>query len=437
MIWMNPKLGLLAIAAMPLLAVQSIRFGRVFRPLSAQIQKQLAVLTTRVEQNLRGARVVKTFAQEEAEIERFEVENRRWFDLAAHSARLQSINMPLLQLIANLSSVAILLYGGMLVIDEQLTMGELVAFTAYMAQLISPVRYLGMILPAISMASASAERVFEILDAIPDVSEAPDAQPLNVQKGHVRFEQVAFHYGKQAMRSISSEVLKDISFEALPDQVVALLGLTGSGKTSIISLIPRFYDPTGGRITIDGTDIKQVTIHSLRSQVGMVLQETTLFAASIRENITFGKPEATQAEIEAAAQAAQAHEFIMQTPDGYDTEVGERGVTLSGGQKQRLAIARAILTDPRILILDDATSSVDTETEHLIQLALERVMQGRTTFVIAHRLSTVQRADLILVLDKGRIAARGKHAELLKTSSLYNNIYHQQIKPKTEKKMAE
>jgi ATP-binding cassette subfamily B protein len=437
MIWMNPKLGLLAIAAMPLLAVQSIRFGRAFRPLSVQIQKQLAVLTTRVEQNLRGVRVVKTFAQEEAEIERFEVENRRWFDLAAHSARLQAFNMPLLQLIANLSSVAILLYGGMLVIDEQLTMGELVAFTVYMAQLISPVRYLGMILPAISMASASAERVFEILDAIHDVSEAPDAQPLNVQRGHVRFEQVAFHYGKQVMQNISSEVLKDISFEALPDQVVALLGLTGSGKTSIISLIPRFYDPTGGRITIDGTDIKQVTLHSLRSQVGMVLQETTLFAASIRENITFGKPEATQAEIEAAAQAAQAHEFIMQTPDGYDTEVGERGVTLSGGQKQRLAIARAILTDPRILILDDATSSVDTETEHLIQLALEHVMQGRTTFVIAHRLSTVQRADLILVLDKGRIAARGKHAELLKTSSLYNNIYHQQIKPKAEKKMTE
>jgi ABC-type multidrug transport system fused ATPase/permease subunit len=437
MIWMNPKLGLLSIAAMPLLAVQSIRFGKVFRPLSAQIQKQLAVLTTRVEQNLRGARVVKTFAQEEAEIERFEVENRRWFDLSAQSARLQSINMPLLQLIANLSSVAILLYGGMLVIDGQLTMGELVAFTAYMAQLISPVRYLGMILPAISMASASAERVFEVLDAIPDVSEAPDAQPLNVQRGHVRFEQVAFHYGKQAMRNISGEVLKDISFEALPDQVVALLGLTGSGKSSIVSLIPRFYDPTGGRVTIDGTDIKQVTLHSLRSQIGMVLQETTLFAASIRENITFGKPEATQGEIEAAAQAAQAHEFIMQTPDGYDTEVGERGVTLSGGQKQRLAIARAILTDPRILILDDATSSVDTETEHLIQLALERVMQGRTTFVIAHRLSTVQRADLILVLDKGCIAARGKHAELLKTSALYYNIYHQQLKPKAEKKMVE
>ena len=235
------------------------------------------------------------------------------------------------------------------------------------------------------------------------------------------------------MRNISGEVLKDINFEALPDQVVALLGLTGSGKSSIVSLIPRFYDPTGGRITIDGMDIRHVTLHSLRSQIGMVLQETTLFAASVRENITFGRPGATQAEIEAAARAAQAHEFIMQMPEGYNTEVGERGVTLSGGQKQRLAIARAILTDPRILILDDATSSVDTETEHLIQMALDRVMQGRTTFVIAHRLSTVQRADLILVLERGQIVARGKHAELLKISSLYNNIYHHQLKPKAEK----
>jgi ATP-binding cassette subfamily B protein len=291
-----------------------------------------------------------------------------------------------------------------------------------------------MILPAIAMAGASAERVFEILDIVPDVSDEPDAQPLILRSGHVRFEQVSFSYGKHALKNIAGDILKEITFEALPDQVIALLGPTGSGKTSVVNLIPRFYDPTSGQITIDGTDIRKVTINSLRSQIGMVLQETTLFAASIRENITFGKPEATQAEIEAAAQAAQAHEFIMQTLQGYETEVGERGVTLSGGQKQRLAIARAILTDPRILILDDATSSVDTETEHLIQLALDRVMQGRTTFVIAHRLSTVQRADLILVLEKGRIVARGKHAELLKSSPLYANIYHQQLKPRAEKK---
>jgi ATP-binding cassette subfamily B multidrug efflux pump len=423
MVWMNPRLGLLAILAMPLLAFQSIRFGRVFRPLSTQIQKQLGVLTTRVEQNLRGARVVKTFAQEDAEIVRFEHENSRWFDLSAYAARLQSFNMPLLHLIANVSSVVILWYGGTLVINHQLTLGELVAFTTYVAQLVAPVRYLGNILPAISMASASAERVFEILDTVPAVREEPNAPVLGVTRGHVLFENVSFSYGRH------SGVLRGISFEAMPNQVIALLGQTGSGKSTIVNLIPRFYDPTDGRITIDGQDIRGVTINSLRGQIGMVLQETTLFAASIRENITFGKPDAVQEEIEAAARAAQAHDFIKQTPNGYDTEVGERGITLSGGQRQRLAIARAILTDPRILILDDATSSVDAETEYLIQLALERVMHGRTTFVIAHRLSTLQRADLILVLEKGRIVARGKHEELLKTSPLYLKIYEQQIKP--------
>ncbi len=429
MIWMNPKLGLLAVVALPLLVVQSVRFGRVFRPLSVRIQKQLAVLTTRVEQNLRGARVIKTFAQEDAETERFEVENRRWFDLSATAARLQSTNMPLLNLIANLSSVAILWYGGMLVINHQLTLGELVAFTTYVAQLVAPVRQFGMVLPAISTASASAERIFEILDAVPDVGELPDARSLEIHEGHVRFEHVSFSYGKH------SDILKDITFEALPNQVIALLGPTGSGKTTVVNLIPRFYDPSSGCIAIDDTDIRTVSINSLRSQIGMVLQETTLFAASIRENISFGKPDASQQEIEQAAQEAQAYDFIQHMPDGYNTRVGERGITLSGGQKQRLAIARALLTNPRILILDDATSSVDTETEHLIQLALERVMHGRTTFVIAHRLSTVQRADLILLLDKGRIVARGKHDELLASSPLYNNIYHQQLKPKAAKQL--
>jgi ATP-binding cassette subfamily B protein len=336
--------------------------------------------------------------------------------------------MPLLNLIANLSSVAILWYGGLLVIDSHLTLGELVAFTTYMAQLLAPIRQLGMVLPAITIASASAERVFEILDAVPDVRDAPEAVDLKMGKGHVRFENVSFSYGKH------SSVLRDITFEALPNQVVALLGPTGSGKTTITNLIPRFYDPTEGRTTIDGQDLREVTIKSLRNQIGMVLQETTLFAASIGENIIFGKPDATQEEIDAACKAAQAYEFIQQTAHGYETLVGERGVTLSGGQKQRVAIARALLTNPRILILDDATSSVDSETEHLIQLALEKVMEGRTTFVIAHRLSTVQRADMILVLEKGRIAARGKHEELLKISPLYQSIYHQQLKPKEGKK---
>ncbi len=418
---MNPRLALLAVLIIPLLAVQSVRFGRIFRPLSMQIQKQLGVLTTRIEQNLRGARVVKTFAQEEAEIERFEQENRRWFELSATSARLQSWNMPLLHLIANLGSVAILGYGGLLVIEGNLSLGELVAFTTYMAQLISPVRFFGMILPAITMAGASAERVFEILDSVPDVREAEDAGLLQLTRGHVRFDQVSFAYGRH------DDVLKTISFEVQPNQVVALLGPTGSGKTTVVNLLPRFYDPTDGRILLDGQDIRQVTIASLRGQIGMVLQETTLFAASIRENIAFGHPDASQAEVEAAAQAAQAHDFIIRMAHGYDTKVGERGVTLSGGQKQRVAIARALLTDPRILILDDATSSVDAETEHLIQQALERVMQGRTTFVIAHRLSTVQRADLILLLDRGRLLAQGRHEDLLRSSPLYQRIVREQL----------
>ena len=420
---MNPRLGLLAIISMPLLIMRSVSFGRVFRPLSLEIQKQLSVLTTRVEQNLRGVRVVKTFAQEDAEIERFAIENQKWYKLSALSAKMQSNNMPLLNLIADISSVAILLYGGILVINHALTLGELVAFTTYVAQIVTPVRYLGMVLPAITIAAAAAERVFEILDTVPMVNDEPDAPALVLGRGEVCFENVSFAYGRQ------TGVLKDISFVAKAEQVIALLGPTGSGKTSVVNLIPRFYNPTAGRITIDGTDIHTVSLSSLRSQIGMVLQETTLFAASIRENITFGKPEATQAEIEAAAKDAQAHEFIMQMPDGYDTEVGERGRTLSGGQKQRLAIARALLTDPRILILDDATSSVDSETEHMIQLALERVMHGRTTFVIAHRLSTVHSADLILVLDRGRIVARGRHADMLLSSPLYANIYHQQLKP--------
>ncbi|MCX6054102.1 MAG: ABC transporter ATP-binding protein [Chloroflexi bacterium] len=424
MIWMNPKLGILAVISMPLLVVQSIRFGRVFRPLSLEIQQQLSVLTTRVEQNLRGVRVIKTFAQEEAEIRRFSLENQKWYDLSAFSVRLQSSNMPLLNLIASLSSVVILFYGGMLVINKSLTLGELVAFTTYVAQLVNPVRFLGMVLPAITMAASSAERVFEILDENPSVQDDPRAPALALSRGEVRFENVSFSYGFQ------SGVLKGIDFVAEPHQITALLGPTGSGKTSIVNLIPRFYDPTQGQITIDGTDIRSVSLNSLRSQIGMVLQETTLFATTIRENITFGKPGATEKEIEAAAKAAQCHDFIMQMPSGYDSRVGERGVTLSGGQKQRLAIARALLMDPRILILDDATSSVDSETEHLIQLALERVMRGRTTLVIAHRLSTVHSADLILVLENGRIAARGSHKELLRTSPLYVDIYDQQLKPK-------
>jgi ATP-binding cassette subfamily B protein len=387
------------------------------------IQQQLAMLTTRLEQNLRGARVVRAFAQEDAEIARFDRENDRWFDLSVQSTRLQSLNAPLMDLIANLGTVFIIWYGGHLVINGQLTLGELVSFSTYLAQLIQPVRRLGQIIPALAIAAAAGERIFEILDAESEVRDAPDAIPLPPVRGAVKFDHVSFAYFRR------HRILTDISFEVQPGQVIALLGATGSGKSTIINLIPRFYDPTEGRITIDGYDLRRVTLNSLRDQIGIVLQETMLFATTIRENITFGSPDATEEQIIQAARAAQAHDFIMQTPRGYDTLVGERGITLSGGQRQRIAIARALLKDPRILILDDATSSVDTETEHLIQLALEHLMRGRTSFVIAQRLSTLRKADLILVLDKGRLVARGTHEELLRTSGWYAEIYHQQLRP--------
>ncbi len=419
---MNPGLALLSMAALPLLARQAYTFGRQLRPLSLATQQQLAVLTTRLEQNLRGARVVKAFAQEEAQNEQFIHENDQWFALSAHAARLQAINNPLLDLIANAGTVFIIWYGGLLVIRGSLTLGELVAFTTYLGQLVQPVRRVGQIIPAVSMAATAAERIFEILDTPSEVQDAPDAYELPLVRGHVRFDKVDFAYfGRH-------RVLQNVTIEAQAGQVIALLGATGSGKSSIINLIPRFYDPTAGRVTIDGHDLRCVTLNSLRDQIGIVLQETTLFAATIRENLAFGCPAASEAEIIAAAEAAQAHDFIQSMPDGYETLVGERGVTLSGGQKQRMAIARALLKDPRVLILDDATASVDSATERQIQTALARLMQGRTSFVIAQRLSTVHLANQILVLDKGRIAARGTHQELLKSSELYVQIYEGQLR---------
>ncbi len=430
MFWMQPRLAALVILGLPLLIFQALRFGRRFRPLSLKIQKQLAVLTTVVEQNLRGSKIIKAYAQESAEIARFDQENDRWFALSSNSARLQAVQAPLLLLIANLGTVFIIWYGGSLVIKGQLSLGELVAFTTYLTQLVEPIRRLGMVIPAVAIASSSAERIFEILDTAPEVKEAPTAQSLPRLSGRVRFENVSFAYGKpnSELQKVV-RVLKGVDFEAQPGQAIALLGPTGSGKSTIISLIPRFYDPSSGRILIDGYDIRQATIQSLRTQIGIVMQETTLFAASVRQNIAFGRPEATDDEIIAAARAAQAHDFIQAMSQGYATMVGERGVTLSGGQKQRIAIARALLLDPRILILDDATASVDTETERRIQQAFERLMQGRTTFVIAHRLSTIRRADLVLVLEHGQVVARGTHESLLRDSPLYQEIYQRQLAP--------
>ncbi len=418
---MNPRLTLLSLATMPVLAYTGYRFGRIYRPLSLEIQQQIAVLTTVLEQNLRGTRVVKAFAQEDAETEKFEVQNNLWFALSERAIRAEAVNVPLIDFIAGVSTILIVWYGGRLVINGTLTLGELVAFTAYLSQLAQPVRRLGVIIPAVAMAAAAGERIFEILDSQSEVEEAPDASVLPPAQGRVCFEHVSFAYfGRRA-------VLDDLSFVAEPGQVIALLGTTGSGKSTVINLIPRFYDPNSGRITIDGVDIRGVTLNSLRDQIGIVLQETTLFASTIRENIAFGLPDADDEDVVAAARAAQAHEFILHMPDGYDTKVGERGLTLSGGQKQRVAIARALLKNPRILLLDDATSSVDTETERLIQMALEHLMQGRTSFVIAQRLSTVRMADQVLVLDRGRLAAAGSHEDLLRQSSLYAEIYNRHL----------
>ncbi len=419
---MNAQLALLSMLLMPLLGYIAFRFGRIFRPLSLDIQQQLAEMTTVLEQNLRGAKIVKAFAQEDTEIERFEEKNQDWFALAQKQVIVQTQHIPLLDFIASLSTGVILWLGGRLVIENALTIGELVAFTTYLGQLISPVRRLGMIIPAVAMASAAGERIYTILDAQSEVRDLPNAIELPPIKGQVRFENVSFSYFNQR------QVLNKLNFEAEVGEVVALLGATGSGKSTIMNLIPRFYDVTGGRIRVDGYDLRDVSLNSLRDQIGIVLQETVLFAASIRENIAFGMDDVSEVDVIEAAKAAQAHDFIMAMPDGYETQVSERGMTLSGGQKQRIAIARALLKDPRILLLDDATSSVDTETERLIQLALERLMEGRTSFIIAQRLSTVRMADKVLVLQGGHVAAVGTHEELLQKSGLYAEIYYRHLR---------
>ena len=420
---MNPKLALLSLITTPVLIVQAYYYSKRMRPLWRSLRAKISSMTSWVEQNLRGARVVKGFAQEAAEIRRFDEQNEDWLTSARESTLTRALNDPLVVLITNISTIFIIWYGGRLVALGGLTLGALVAFIQYVGQVAGPVRTLGRMVPFLTEAVASGERIFEILDTESEVKESPDAVVLPAVQGHVRFNDVSFAYlGRRT-------VLDGVSLDIAPGKIIALLGTTGSGKSTIINLIPRFYDVSSGSITVDGYDVRDLTLNSLRDQIGIVLQETTLFAATVRENIAYGRPDATEDEVIDAARAAQAHDFIMEMPYGYETRVGERGSTLSGGQKQRIAIARALLKDPRILILDDAMSSVDTETERLIQKALERLMQGRTSFVIAQRLSTVRMADQILVLDKGRIAAQGTHQELLQTSGLYAEIYERQLRP--------
>jgi len=416
------QLALIILVLVPLTFGVFGFFASKARPLFKQIQQRLADLNTVLQENLAGVRVVKAFAREMYEAQRYALANQNLFDLNLVVGRLFAGAIPLIFLIANLALLAVYWVGGLQTIAGNLSVGRLVAFSNYMLMAFFPMLMLGMIMAMISQAGASAERVFEILDAQSEVVEKPGAIELGSIQGRVAFENVGFRYF-----SGGELVLQDVSFAAEPGQTVALLGVTGSGKSTVVALIPRFYDVSDGRLTIDGHDVRDVTLESLREQIGVVLQETTLFSGTIRDNIAFGQPDAPLEDVIAAAQAAEAHDFIVDFADGYDTVVGERGVTLSGGQKQRIAIARALLLDPRILILDDATSSVDYETEFRIQQALERLMEGRTSFVIAQRIATVLNADQILVLDRGEIVARGTHEELLERSSIYVEIYCSQL----------
>ncbi len=426
MFLLDPALAALALIPFPILIISTLRFGGIVRPLSRLVQDQLGVLSTTMQESLTGIRVVKAFAREPYEFRKFDRDNDHWFALRERLIKVWGNNWPLFTFLIALSIFLLLWFGGPLALDGTITVGALFAMISYVLMLNGPVQRLGFLVNTTATAGASASRVFEIVDTPSDIEERPDARALDRHQGEVVFEQVSFGYRD------GLNVLHDISFAVPAGQTVALMGPTGSGKSSIINLVPRFYDPVEGRVLVDGIDVREVTLDSLRASIGIVLQEPFLFSATIAQNIAYGRPDASDAEIVAAAQQACAHDFIVSFPDGYHTRVGERGVTLSGGQKQRVAIARALLYDPRILILDDSTSSVDTETEHLIQQALETLMQGRTTFVIAQRLLTLKSADQILVLDHGRIVQRGVHAELLEQPGLYRDIYDLQLRDQEE-----
>ena len=424
---MNWRLALIITISVPLMALVLARFSKVIRPMFGVVQARLGALNTVLQENLAGVRVVQAFAREPHENERYRTLNDQLLHANVAAIRGMASNFPLIFLIANLATLAVIWIGGYDVIGGRLTLGELVAFNTYLFLLVMPMMMLGMITAQLSRAGVSAGRIFEVLDAPNEVTDAPGATAIPAVTGRVAFEEVSFRYAGS-----ERPVLDHVSFVAEPGQTVAIMGETGSGKSTIINLIPRFYDATGGRITVDGHDVRDVTLQSLRGLIGIVLQDTTLFSGTLRDNIAYGRPEASDADVEAAAQAAQAHAFITEFPDGYNTMVGERGVGLSGGQRQRIAIARALLLDPRILIFDDSTSAVDAETEYQLQQALERLQQGRTTFVIAQRISTVRNADLIVLLDNGKIAASGKHEDLLRDSALYGEIIDSQFSDQRE-----
>jgi ABC-type multidrug transport system fused ATPase/permease subunit len=425
----NSTLTLFLLPIMPCIFATFYSFGKKIRPLFTLMREQYGSLTSVLHESIAAIRVVRAFAQEDIERKKFTSKNDGYFQTVLASAKTTAFYIPLVGFLIGLGVIIIFWYGGFEVMMGTLTIGALVAFNAYLAMLVMPMRFFGMFVSGYHQTMAAGNRIFKVMDAETEIEEKPDALTLPKLKGHVKFEKVFFSYEK------GRSILKNVTFEARLGETVALLGATGSGKSTIIRLIPRFYDVSSGKITVDGYDVRDVKLKSLRKQIGIVAQETFLFSMTIKENIAYGKPEAKMDEIIAAAKAARAHDFISTLPRGYDSEVGERGVTLSGGQRQRIAIARALLMNPRILILDDSTSSVDVETEYEIQLALRTLLKNRTAFVITQRVSTIRNADKIIVLEKGEIAEEGNHETLMAKKGAYYQIY--QTLYETQKQITE
>ena len=418
----NPLLAIIVLLPLVPMVMMTTDFGQRITRLFYDVDNTLGDLSAQLQENVSGVQVVRAFAREPHEIERFDHINRSYFKARVKVIGEWSKVMPTTNLLITMGTILILIIGGPMVLQGRMTVGELVAFNAYLLMLSGPVQQLAWLVNALGESEAGAQRVLEILDHVPEIQSPAEAKRFGPLSGRVEFRGTSLRYRDEKM-----DALTGIDLAVEPNQLIALIGQTGSGKTSLVNLIPRFYDVTEGVVLVDGVDVRQVDLDSIRRQIGIVLQTSLLFSDTIRENIRYGRPDASDDEIIAAAKAAQAHEFIAKFEKGYETLVGERGVTVSGGQRQRIAIARALLMDPRILILDDSTSSVDTQTEKLIQEALDRLMEGRTTFVIAHRLATVRRADLILVMADGRIVQRGRHEELLAQDGLYREIHDLQV----------
>lgn len=427
MIYLDWKLFLVTFATFPVVLFFIDSFGKRIRKSGSRIQEAAADITSVLQEVASSPRVIKSFVREGYEVDRFDKENMNNFRANMKYAQLSSTLTPTIEFVAAIGVSIILWYGGNSVINGSITAGSLVAFLTYAVNISNPIKRLSRVIGNIQRALAAAQRVFDVLDLPEDIKNAPDAKLLPKVKGDVRFNDVSFAYNE------NEEVLSHVSFEVKPGEMIAFVGPSGAGKSTVASLLPRFYDATNGSITIDGQDIRKVTLDSLREQVGIVPQETVLFNGSVYDNILYGRLDATREEVEAAAKAANAHDFIMQLPNGYETMLGDRGMNISGGQRQRISIARAILKNPQILILDEATSALDTESERVVQEALDRLMVGRTSFVIAHRLSTIKNADKIMVLEKGQLIEQGNHEELMAMDGLYAHLYKIQYRSKEAK----